>query len=101
MAGEEKPYDHLPYFYSDILDLSFEVWGDLSAWERTVRRGSLEDSSFAYYYFAEGRLNGVLMVNRPREERKPAQALVRARVAFDEVATQLQDEGVELETLAG
>lgn len=90
MAGEEEPYTTLPYFFSDIFDLSFDVWGDLSAWRQTVLRGDLNEGSFAFYYFAEGRLTGVLAVDRPEEERKPMQTLVRQRPAYDQVAEGLR-----------
>src|SRR5690606_9921935 len=29
MAGEPAPYDHLPFFYSDMFDLGYEAVGDL------------------------------------------------------------------------
>ena len=101
MAGDEKPYTALPYFFSDLFDLSFEVWGDLSKWERTVLRGSLEEGSFAYYYFEQDRLTGVLASGRPDAERAPMQSLVKARPPYDEVADGLQDESVDLADLAG
>jgi 3-phenylpropionate/trans-cinnamate dioxygenase ferredoxin reductase subunit len=41
MAGEDKAYKTLPYFFSDLFDLSFEVWGDLTAWDQTVLRRQL------------------------------------------------------------
>ena len=100
MAGEEKPYTSLPYFFSDLFDFSFEVWGDLSAWDRTVTRGTLESGSFALYYFAEEKMVGVLAVGRPDEERKPMQALVKARLAFEGVKGRLADEAVDLSALA-
>ena len=99
MAGEGKPYTTLPYFFSDLYDLSFEVWGDLAAWDQTVRRGSIESGSFAFYYFGQGNLTGVLAVDRPDEERKPMQALVKARLSYDAVAAQLCDDEVDLEAL--
>ncbi len=99
MAGEEKPYTALPYFFSDIFDLSFEVWGDLTAWDQTVLRGSLEGGSFAFYYFDQDRMVGVLAAGRPDEERKPMQALVKARLVYRDVAVRLQDEQVELGTV--
>jgi 3-phenylpropionate/trans-cinnamate dioxygenase ferredoxin reductase subunit len=101
MAGEEAPYTALPYFFSDLFDLSFEVWGNLSNWERTVLRGSLEEGSFAYYYFDQDRLTGVLAVGRPDTEREPMQALVAARPAYGEVADKLKKEEVGLADLAG
>ena len=96
MAGEIKPYTSLPYFFSDLFDFSFEVWGDLSAWDRTVTRGTLESGSFALYYFAQRKMVGVLAVGRPDEERKPMQALVKARPAYEDVKARLTDEAVEL-----
>ena len=100
MAGDEKPYTSLPYFYSDIFDLSFEAWGDLTRWDQVVRRGSLGDGSFAYYYFDQGKLTGVLALGRPDEERKPMQALVKARPAYEDVAAKLVYEDVDLGALA-
>ena len=96
MAGAGESYDVIPYFFSDLFDLSFEVWGDLSAWDRTVRRGELPSGSVAYYYFSEGRLVGVLAMNRSDDERDPMQALVKSRPAFDDVGASLGDESVDL-----
>jgi NAD(P)H-nitrite reductase large subunit len=99
MAGEEKPYKTLPYFFSDLFDLSFEVWGDLTTWNQTVLRGTLEGGSFALYYFDQGKMVGVLGADRPDEERKPMQALVKAQLAYGDVAAKLSDEGMDLSTL--
>jgi NAD(P)H-nitrite reductase large subunit len=99
MAGEEKPYTTLPYFFSDLFDFSFEVWGDLTAWDQTVLRGTLEGGSFALYYFDRGRMVGVLAAGRPDQERKPMQVLVKARPPYEDVAAKLSDEGVDLATL--
>lgn len=101
MAGEDKPYVALPYFYSDLFHLNLEAWGDLSAWERTVLRGDLAADHFAFYYFSSDRLSGVLTVGRPEAERDPMQALVRAGPTYEEVAAKLADEKVDLASLAG
>ena len=101
MAGAEKPYTALPYFFSDLFDLSFEVWGNLSSWDQTVLRGSLEEGNFAYYYFDQGKLAGVLAMGRPSAERSPMQDLVKARAAYDEVAGKLSDTGLDLKALVG
>jgi NADPH-dependent 2,4-dienoyl-CoA reductase/sulfur reductase-like enzyme len=99
MAGENKPYATLPYFFSDLFDLSFEVWGDLTDWDQTVLRGELESGRFALYYFDGGQMVGVLAAGRPGEERKPMQALVKARPAYADVAAKLSDDKVDLSTL--
>jgi hypothetical protein len=101
MAGAGKPYTALPYFFSDLFDLSFEVWGNLTSWDETVLRGTLAEGSFAYYYFDQGRMVGVLSMGRPSKERSPMQDLVRARPTLDDVGEKLRDEGLDLKALVG
>jgi NADPH-dependent 2,4-dienoyl-CoA reductase/sulfur reductase-like enzyme len=99
MAGDQQPYTTLPYFFSDLFDFSFEVWGDLGAWEETVTRGSLTEGSFSFFYFHEARLVGVLTVGRPDEEREPMQKLVRLTPQHEKVADALRDEESSLTKL--
>ncbi|NLE43603.1 MAG: FAD-dependent oxidoreductase [Chloroflexi bacterium] len=99
MAGEEKPYKTLPYFFSDLFDLSFEAWGDLTNWDRIVERGSIDDGSFALYYFERGRTVGVLAAGRPSSERKPMMALVKARLEYEEIGRDVANEASDLASL--
>ena len=99
MAGEQKPYTSLPYFFSDMFNLSFEVWGNLNAWDETVLRGELGGPQFMLFYFDEGALVGVLTVGRVGDARSVIPKLVEARLAYGEAAEKLGDEGVELSSL--
>src|SRR5206468_760125 len=36
MAGKREPYNHLPFFYSDLFELGYEAVGDLDARLQTV-----------------------------------------------------------------
>jgi 3-phenylpropionate/trans-cinnamate dioxygenase ferredoxin reductase component len=63
MAGEQAPYDHLPFFYSDLFDLGYEAVGELDArleivadWKAPFREG-------VQYYLRDGRVRGVLLWN--------------------------------------
>ncbi len=63
MAGAGKPYDYLPYFYSDLFDLGFEAVGDLDSrmetfadWKEKYREGVV-------YYLADDKVRGVLLWN--------------------------------------
>jgi 3-phenylpropionate/trans-cinnamate dioxygenase ferredoxin reductase subunit len=38
MAGAGQPYDHLPFFYSDLFDLGYEAVGELDSRLATVER---------------------------------------------------------------
>ncbi len=85
MAGEDKPYTALPYFFSDLFELSFEAWGDLSSWSRTLQQGNPQEAKFALYYFREERLTGALAAGWSRDETKALQARVAARPSFAEI----------------
>jgi NADPH-dependent 2,4-dienoyl-CoA reductase/sulfur reductase-like enzyme len=63
MAGNHAPYEHLPFFYSDLFDLGYEAVGELDArleivadWKEPFREG-------VQYYLKDGRVRGVLLWN--------------------------------------
>ena len=48
MAGAGTPYDHLPFFYSDLFDLGYEAVGEVDSrletietWEEPNRKGTI------------------------------------------------------------
>jgi len=64
MAGADAPYDHLPFFYSDLFDLGYEAVGELASrlqtiadWSEPGRKGTV------YYLDGAGRPRGVLLWN--------------------------------------
>lgn len=72
MLGHRKPYIHVPYFFSDIFDLSYEFWGDTSQADVIVHRGNIQDGSFSVWWLAGKRLQAAFVMNRPDEERELA-----------------------------
>lgn len=64
MAGHSLPYDHIPMFYSDLLELGYEAVGRLNSkyemvedWkEKPYKKGVI-------YYLENGHLRGVLLWN--------------------------------------
>jgi NADPH-dependent 2,4-dienoyl-CoA reductase/sulfur reductase-like enzyme len=63
MAGAETPYDHLPFFYSDLFDLGYEAIGLVDSrleavedWQEPYRKGVVT-------YVEDGRPRGVLLWN--------------------------------------
>ena len=63
MAGDSLPYHHLPYFYSDLFELSYEAVGRTDS-----RLEMMEDWSEPYkkgviYYLQQNRVRGVLLWN--------------------------------------
>jgi 3-phenylpropionate/trans-cinnamate dioxygenase ferredoxin reductase subunit len=100
MAGAGEAYTALPNFFSDIYDLTFDVWGDLSKWEDTLLRGTLESRKFALFYFEGGSLAGALAMGLPKEEQKAIQSLVKSRARRGEIADRLADVNRPLAELA-
>ena len=67
MAGVEEPYDHVPFFYSDLFDNGYEAVGDLGGDLKAVEDWSEpadgpERKGIVYYHDGE-RLRGVLLWN--------------------------------------
>jgi 3-phenylpropionate/trans-cinnamate dioxygenase ferredoxin reductase subunit len=63
MVGDSTPYDHLPFFYSDLFDLGYEAVGEtnpelemVADWKEPYREGVV-------FYLQEGRVRGVLLWN--------------------------------------
>jgi NADPH-dependent 2,4-dienoyl-CoA reductase/sulfur reductase-like enzyme len=73
LLGERKPFVHVPYFFSDIFDLSYEFWGDTTGAIRTVYRGEPGSMSFSAWWLDEtDRVIAAFVMSRPDEEREQA-----------------------------
>ena len=81
MAGSHEPYNHLPFFYSDLFELGYEAVGEvdcrltmLADWKEPYREGVV-------YYQKEGEVRGVLLWN-VWEQVDAARALIAAKRPF-------------------
>jgi len=50
MMGKLQPFIHVPYFFSDAFDLSYEFWGDATGHDRVVYRGNLLEKQFSVWW---------------------------------------------------
>lgn len=103
MAGGDAAFTDLPYFFSDMFELKTHVHGDLSDYDRVVRRGELkvtEQGGFAQFYLKDGRLMAYLGVNRKLKDERAAQKMILARRTFDDPGV-LASEATDLQVLAG
>lgn len=63
MAGKAEPYEHLPYFYSDLFELGYEAVGELDSRLETVADWKDPYKEGVIYYLKDGRVRGVLLWN--------------------------------------
>lgn len=64
MAGADEPYDHLPFFYSDLFELGYEAVGELDSRMRTTADWTdIGRAGTVYYMDDAGRPRGVLLWN--------------------------------------
>jgi NADPH-dependent 2,4-dienoyl-CoA reductase/sulfur reductase-like enzyme len=72
VLGDRDPFVHVPYFFSDVFDLSYELWGDSDGATQIVVRGDIESSSFSVWWLKKIHLIAAFTMNRPDEERQVA-----------------------------
>jgi 3-phenylpropionate/trans-cinnamate dioxygenase ferredoxin reductase component len=61
MAGADAPYDHLPFFYSDLFDLGYEAVGDVDSRLETVAEWAEPNRKGVVCYVDAGRPRGFLL----------------------------------------
>jgi 3-phenylpropionate/trans-cinnamate dioxygenase ferredoxin reductase subunit len=70
LLGRREHLVPVPYFFSDVFDLSYEFLGYPSPADRIVHRGDLQTRSFSIWWLSQGRLVAAFVMNRPDEERE-------------------------------
>jgi len=79
LTGERAPFRHVPYFFSDVFDLSYEYWGDSSGADEVVHRGDVSTNSFSVWWLRQNRLLAAFTMNRADEEREAAPEWIETR----------------------
>jgi 3-phenylpropionate/trans-cinnamate dioxygenase ferredoxin reductase component len=101
MMGDAKPYEVVPYFFSDLADWAgLEYVGPASDWDEVVWRGDRDAGEFAVFYLKDGKVAGALTVESS-EELAHARTLLAegVDVAGDEAKALLGDPESDLAQL--
>jgi 3-phenylpropionate/trans-cinnamate dioxygenase ferredoxin reductase subunit len=68
MMGDAKPYDVVPYFFSDLADwASLEYVGPAYDWDEEIWRGDRDSGEFLVFYVKDGKVAGALSVERSED----------------------------------
>jgi len=89
LMADRTPFSHVPYFFSDLFDLSYEYWGDSSGADQIVHRGDLASKSFSVWWLRQKRLIAAFTMSRPDDEREVAPKWIEAKQTLS--ASKLED----------
>jgi 3-phenylpropionate/trans-cinnamate dioxygenase ferredoxin reductase component len=96
MLGGDRPYDVIPYFFSDLSDwASLEYVGPASDWQQEIVRGSLDDGEFSIWYIHQGQLAAALSVGRS-DDLEYARRLMVSRESLEGRLDELGDLSTDL-----
>jgi NADPH-dependent 2,4-dienoyl-CoA reductase/sulfur reductase-like enzyme len=88
IMGKLQPFIHVPYFFSDSFDLSYEFWGDADGHDQVVYRGNMDRKQISVWWLKRQRLCAALIMNRAEEERAVAPRWILRRPRLDPKALQ-------------
>lgn len=96
ILGDPKPYNVVPWFWTDQYDVRLQMAGLSNGYDRSVMRGDPETKKFSMFYFKGDRLIAVDSINRPADHIH-ARRLLAAHVPI--TPEQAADGSVDLKSL--
>jgi 3-phenylpropionate/trans-cinnamate dioxygenase ferredoxin reductase component len=100
MLGQERDYDVVPYFFSDLADWAgLEYVGPAYEWDEEIWRGDRDSGQFSVWYLKDGRVAGALSVERS-EDLTEARRLLADRVDVSAAKAQIADPDSDLSAVA-
>ncbi len=101
MLGADKPYEVIPYFFSDLADwVSLEYVGPAHEWDELVWRGDRDAGEFSAWYLHGGKVAAALSVERS-DDLEQARRLIASGADISGSHDALADPGSDLEQLGG
>lgn len=99
MLGEDRDYDVVPYFFSDLADwASLEYIGPAAEWDEEIWRGDPDQGAFSVWYLKDARVAGALSVDRP-EDLAEARRLLADKVDVSAAKGELADADSDLASI--
>jgi 3-phenylpropionate/trans-cinnamate dioxygenase ferredoxin reductase subunit len=87
VAGVEKPYAAVPWFWSDQYETKLQIAGLQDGHDAHAIRGDIAEGRFSIFYFREGTVIAVDSLNRPADHMLARRLVAaRARLTSEEAA---------------
>jgi 3-phenylpropionate/trans-cinnamate dioxygenase ferredoxin reductase component len=97
ICGTDKPFQALPWFWSDQYDLKLQMAGLSQGYDQVVIRGDLEHGrELTVFYLKEGRVLSLDCVNRPKDF-MIGKKLIESEKQLDTIV--LSNDAIDLGTL--
>ncbi len=85
LLGKKKAYDFLPYFFSDVGDLSYEYFGDNADCNRDIIRGNPVEGDFTIFFLKDDILRAAFITSsRPDAERNAVKKWIKEKTALND-----------------
>ena len=99
LLGEDRDYDVVPYFFSDLADWAgLEYVGPAQDWDEEIWRGDPDAGEFSVWYLKDGKVAGALSVERS-EDLAEARRLLADGVDISAAKAEIADAGSDLSQL--
>jgi 3-phenylpropionate/trans-cinnamate dioxygenase ferredoxin reductase subunit len=97
MHGKREPFSEIHWFWSDQYQHTIQSAGLPDGSQDAVIRGSLDERSFSAFSLKQGRVRGVISLNRPKDVIETRRLIAREHSV---TAAQLRDESTPVKRLA-
>src|SRR3954469_10146135 len=101
MLGDDVAHEEMPYFWSDLSDWATSEYVGIAApgeWDAEVMRGAPDEASFSVWLLRDGRVVGVMAVDRG-DDLDAGRALIASRTQVS--PERIADASTDLAALAG
>ncbi|MFW6328293.1 MAG: NAD(P)/FAD-dependent oxidoreductase, partial [Bacteroidota bacterium] len=96
MSGRRERYEFLPYFFSDVFDLSYEFFGDTEDADSYFYRGNIDSGNFSTWWFRSDILQAAfIMGERPDEEREKAREWIKNKTILNAEEIEYEDNNLD------
>lgn len=79
ILGQKEVYQHLPYFFSDMFDISWEFVGDNSDVDEVIISNSLTTDKAIIYYLKENTVKAAFLLMQTAAEREKVTELIKSQ----------------------
>ncbi|MEI6914354.1 MAG: FAD-dependent oxidoreductase, partial [Armatimonadota bacterium] len=83
LAGAKEKYEGVSMFFSDVFDLSWEVWGDTEGADQVIQRGVPKEDWICSVYVRDDKISGIFLMGKATDESEAAKKLTQQHASIE------------------